>query len=254
MPFAQEPGLPGDGIMSLPASRVTRRTFAVAGVLLFAISAASCGDNEPEQRKAFIAFLQTRIIDKPGLHIPILSEKETADVGPYAEQYKILNGFHHTLNETVSKDMARVMQVGAPRSLEELRGQRGAIALIKDGMGKMRAELDKAEGSADAARKKLKQPPDLKAVYDAAFTRMVTKPAAVFRELMPAVESMLPRIEALAAFLDEHRDAIELHGNQIAIKDAALRKQAAALFEGAIEAAKVADEGKRKLRAMAEGK
>jgi hypothetical protein len=38
-------------------------------------------------------------------------------------------------------------------------------------MVNMTSELDRAEGDADAARKPLKQPPDLKAVYDIAYQR-----------------------------------------------------------------------------------
>ena len=78
---------------------LSRRLLAFAGVLALALSLAGCFDNEPAQRAAFVKFLQTRIIDKPGLHIPILSDKEIADLGPYADQYRIMNGFHHRLDE-----------------------------------------------------------------------------------------------------------------------------------------------------------
>ena len=33
---------------------------------------AACGDKEPEQRAAFTQFLQTRIVDKPGVRVPKL--------------------------------------------------------------------------------------------------------------------------------------------------------------------------------------
>src|SRR5476649_1305504 len=90
----------------------SRRLFALATIIMVALPLAGCFDNEPEQRRAFIAFLQKRIIDKPGLHIPILSEKETADLGSYAGQYRIMNGFHHELDETINKDLTRAMQIG----------------------------------------------------------------------------------------------------------------------------------------------
>lgn len=56
--------------------------FVLAGVVILALTTAGCFDNEPQQRRAFITFLQTRIIDKPGLHIPIMSDKDVADFGP----------------------------------------------------------------------------------------------------------------------------------------------------------------------------
>ena len=46
-----------------------------AGIALLAVVLVAC-DDEPAERKAFIAFLQTRIIDKPGLHVPHLTGDE----------------------------------------------------------------------------------------------------------------------------------------------------------------------------------
>jgi hypothetical protein len=234
-------------------TRFNRRLFALAGVIVIALATAAC-DNEDNQRRAFIAFLQMRIIDKPGLHIPILSDKERADIGPYADQYYIMNGFHHRLDAAVSKDLGRAMQIGNPRSLEDLRDHRDILPVVRAGMRNMATELDKAEAEADEARKKLKQPPDLKAVYDTAYQRMVTKPASVFRELDPMVESMLPAIEELAVYLDEHRNVIEFRGGSPATKDAAVRAKLSTLMQAAAKAAEPSEEGKRKLRAMAEGR
>ena len=45
----------------------SRRAIFLFALVGFALSLAGCGE-EAAQRKAFIQFLQTRIIDKPGLH------------------------------------------------------------------------------------------------------------------------------------------------------------------------------------------
>jgi len=230
-----------------------RRLLALAVIVIVALPLAGCFDNEPQQRRAFIAFLQKRIIDKPGLHIPILSEKETADLGSYASQYRIMNGFHHELDATIDKDLTRAMQIGTPRSLEELASHRDIYPLVRSGMANMKASLDKAEAAADAAHTALQQPPDLKAVYDIAYERMVTKPARVFRELGPMILNTLPAIEELAAYLDEHRAVIEFRGGAPATNDAGVRTKLAALIEAAGKAAEASAEGKRKLREMAEG-
>ena len=58
-----------------------------------------CGDQAADQRKAFTAFLQTRIIDKPGIHVPQLSEDERKAFGPYVADYAIITTFHKVLNE-----------------------------------------------------------------------------------------------------------------------------------------------------------
>ena len=38
--------------------------------LAFGFLLAACGNKEAEQRTAFIGFLQTRVLDKPGLRVP----------------------------------------------------------------------------------------------------------------------------------------------------------------------------------------
>jgi hypothetical protein len=127
--------------------------------------------------------LQTRIIDKLGLHIPIMSDRDVADFGPYADHYRIMNGFHHKLDASFSKDLARVMQIGNPRSLEDLRDHRDIFPVLKRRMANMKTDLERAEREADAAQKALKQPPDLKAIYEIAYDRTVTAPAKVFANL-----------------------------------------------------------------------
>jgi len=232
----------------------SRRTAALVVFVTLALGLAGCWGEEPAQRKAFIEFLQTRIIDKPGLHIPIMSDQDVANFGPYADQYRIMNGFHHRLNASISVDLTRAMQIGNPRSLEDLVDHRAILPLMKQTMSKMKTEIDAALAEADAAHAALKQPPDLKAVYDAAYDHMVTKPARVFRELIPLMLSGLPAIENLAAFLDAHRNVIEFHGGMPVTRDASLRPQLDALLQAAVKSSELSAEGKQKLRAMAEGK
>ena len=233
---------------------ISKRAAVVAALVGFALLLAGCFGEEEAQRKAFIEFLRTRIIDKPGLHIPIMSDQDVANFGPYADQYRIMNGFHHQLDAAIAKDFARATQIGSPRSVEDLVQHRAMLPVVTQGMTKMKTAIDKALADADAAHAALKQPPDLKAVYDKAYEHMVTKPANVFRELMPIMVSGLPVIEKLAAFLDEHRNAIEYRGGMPYARDAALRPQLAALMQEAIKVSEASNEGKRKLRAMAEGK
>jgi DUF3053 family protein len=239
---------------ALVACRQLRRLFAFTAVLFLALATAGCLDNEPQQRRAFITFLQTRIIDKPGLHIPVLSDKDIADLGPYADHYRVMNGFHHNVDASISKDLATAMQFGTPRSLEDLRNHREILPVLRSAMSKMKDDLDRAQAEADAKHKALRQPPDLKAVYDIAYDRMVTKPAAVFSEIVPVITGFLPSIDELATYLDEHRDTITFRAGAPVVTDPAVREKLATLMQAAGTAADAADEGKRKLRAMVEGK
>jgi hypothetical protein len=232
--------------------KFSRRAAVIFALIILAFGLGACS-KEPAQRQAFIDFLQRRIIEKPGLHIPIMSDQDIANFGPYADQYRIMNGFHHRLNDSITQDLARAMQIGSPRSLQELVNHRDILPVLKAGMANMKSELDKAEAEADAAHKALQQPADLKVVYDAAYDHMVTKPAAVYREVIPAMQSALPAVEDLAAFLDENRSAIEFRDNTPVSANTSVQTRLAGLMQSAMKSSQASDEAKRKLHAMVEG-
>ncbi len=230
-----------------------RAVSALVALAILSLSLGGCGD-EPAQRHAFIEFLQRRIIDRPGLHIPIMSEQDIKNFGHYADQYKIMNGFHHQVDRTIQQDLARAMQIGTPRSLAELPGKRELFPVVRQGMTKFKAEIETAQAQADAAHAALKQPPDLKAVYDIAYGRMVSRPAAVFLDLVPLILDALKPVEELADFLDQNRDAIEYRDGQPSSKNTFIRGRLESLMDAATASAKASSEGRRKLRVMSEGK
>lgn len=232
----------------------TRRAFAVATVVVLSTATAGCFDHEPEQRRAFITFLKERIINLPGLHIPILTKQEIADLGPYADQYRIMSRFHHQLNAVVSGDLKRALTAGTPRSIETLVGMHSVFPVVKASMPKIEKAVDDAEKEADAARKALKQPADLKAVYDVAFERMVGKPARVLRALLPKVDEMLTPVGELAEYLHSHQDVVSVSGNTITPKNEVVRQEVNGLMVAAARASRAALDGKKELTALMRGR
>src|SRR5580658_7491601 len=100
----------------MPLGRYSTRA---VGVVLLAVFVAGC-DDEPAQRKAFIEFLQTRIIDKPGMHVPHLTPEEAKSFGDYAKQYAIITDFNDGLDRVVAKPMQEAIDRGAVHSLDEV--------------------------------------------------------------------------------------------------------------------------------------
>ena len=72
---------------------------------------AACGDKEPEQRAAFTQFLQTRIIDKPGVRVPQLTAEEKS-FGDYAAHYAVITDFNSGMDASV-KPLNSLMQKAA---------------------------------------------------------------------------------------------------------------------------------------------
>ena len=74
--------------------------FLFAGLALLGLSACS---NEAGERKAFIEFLQTRIVDQPGLRVPKLTDEEQKSLGRYAGQYAVIGDFNDSMGKAFNE-------------------------------------------------------------------------------------------------------------------------------------------------------
>ena len=233
----------------MSAFALSRRAALLSG---FALSLGAC-DEEPAQRKAFISFLQTRILDRPGVHLPRPSAEETKSWGDYAKHYAVIVDFNDALSERVSKPMQDVVQRGTPRSLQEVVDRRGDLQQIQRGIAALQAELQRQLEAADAAHAALKQPDDLKRVYDAAYERDVTGPARAFREVMPVVSESLAAALALADFLAQNRAKIRFNGPMVEVSDPALQREVQARLTAMNGKAQAMQAAQQRLRSVVSG-
>src|SRR5438132_639927 len=144
----------------------------LAAAFAIAVGLLACGDGEATERKAFIEFLQTRIVGKPGIHVPKLTADETKALGRYAAHYAVIAEFNAHLDKVVTRPIEQAIGA-APRSLGEIAARRQEITTMADGVAAISAALDKELTTADTARAALQQLDDLKPVYDAAYDRDV---------------------------------------------------------------------------------
>ncbi|MDB5600962.1 MAG: hypothetical protein JWN71_3006 [Xanthobacteraceae bacterium] len=229
---------------------VTRRFVTFAGLAVVGLLVAGCFDKEPEQRKAFIDFLQTRVIDRPGLKIPIVKDEETAAMGPYAIHYGVMRRFHTALDESISKRLMQAVQAGSVRSFQNLANRREDFAAARDGMVKLREALDKAEAEANTDRAKLTQPRDLEIVYTTAYEKMVGRPARTIREIMPPLEGTLQSGQELADYIHEHKAKIGFSGSNLETNDPEVRRRLAQLLQSVTDKSTQLDAAKRQLQAL----
>jgi hypothetical protein len=235
----------------MPAT-VIRRVL-VGAALLVSLGLAACGDDETTQRKAFLEFLQTRIVEKPGVHVPKPSEEETKAFGDYAKHYAVILSFNEGLDKNVSARVQQVFQHGMVRSLDELTTRRADIATVIEGMRALRAALDAELAKADAAHAALKQPDELKAVYNKAYEKTVTSPATAFKDAFPAMDAAFQATQNLANFLDRHRDAIKINGGSVQTSDAKLTTELNGLINALNQNGQAVLEAQRKLQAVIQG-
>ncbi|HWD57733.1 MAG TPA: DUF3053 family protein [Stellaceae bacterium] len=234
------------------AAPAARRLLALTASLLLAVLLAGCND-EPAQRKAFIGFLQTRIIDKPGLHVPHLTPEEAKSFGDYAKQYAVITDFNDGLDRSVAKPMQEAVNRGAVHSLDEVVTRHDDFVAARDGIAQLRGGIDKQLAAADAAHAALKQPDDLKPVYDKAYERDVTIPAKAFEDIFPDLSQALSAIVDLGDFIAQHKDKVSINGSMVQTTDPALQPKLQALIDALIAKNEAIQKAQQHMRAVMNG-
>jgi len=230
-----------------------QRLGAVALLAVFSFALAGCGNKEAEQRKAFISFLQTRVIDKPGLRVPTPTAEEKASFGDYAQHYAVITDFNEGMNQSVSQPMTQIMAKGALRSIADLSSRHDDLKAAKDGMGGLRTALDQQTAKADAAHAQLKQPDDLKQVYDKAYDKTVTAPASTFKEVFPALDSVFDSALAIGDFLEKNKSKIQISGSSVSVTDPAVQAELNKMLQQLNSQPAAINAAQRKLQSMVRG-
>ncbi|PLC05582.1 DUF3053 domain-containing protein [Variovorax sp. RO1] len=203
-------------------SRFSSAWLCLAFGLMLSMLLVACGNKEAEQRTAFITYLQTRVLDKPGLRVPTPTAEEKASFGDYAQHYAVITDFNEGMNQSVSKPMTQIMAKGALRSMADLPARRDDLKAAKEGLGGLRTALDQQLAKADAARAQLKQPDDLKQVYAKAYEKTVTTPATTFKEVFPPVDAVFDSALAIADFMEKNKSKLQVSGATLTVTDPAV--------------------------------
>lgn len=220
----------------------------LAGLLL-----AACSPGEADQRKAFIAFLQTEVLAQPGVRLPRPDAEKQKSFGDYAAHYAIIPRFHDRMNESVAKPMQQALAGSMPRSIEEVVNRKADLAAVRAGFVKMREALDAATTEADKERAALKQPDDLSSVYGQAYAKLVTQPAGTFREVFPITDETFGAILDLANLIEANKAAIKLNGSQIQIANPALQAKVQAALTAMSAKQQAMNAAQQKLRSAVYG-
>lgn len=200
-----------------------RAGLALVWVAAATLFLAGCGGNDEQRRAAFISFLQTRVLDKPGVHVPQLTDEERDRFGPYADQYAIITDFNKTMDQSVSPKLSAAMGAGSITSLADVVTHRAKLQTAKAGIDAMGSALGDTLARADAAHAKLDQPADLKGVYDKAYDRLVTQPASALKDVVPVMDTVLGEAIDLGRYIDEHRSSVRISGPMVETGDPAVQ-------------------------------
>ncbi|KQQ60272.1 hypothetical protein ASF84_06125 [Pseudomonas sp. Leaf127] len=214
---------------------------------------AACGNDEPEQRAAFTQFLQTRIVDKPGVRVPQLTPEESKSFGDYTRHYAVITDFNGAMDTTV-KPLGELVQKGAMRSVADVIARRDDIKAIQTGLNDMGVQLKAQQAKADTAHAQLKQPDDLKGVYDKAYDKTVSVPANTLLDVLPQINGTLDGSLKVADYINAHKDQIDINGPVVTVKDPKVQAELNTLLQNLNEQAKTVQQAQVRLQSVMLGK
>lgn len=193
-------------------SRVFARWLAPVLALLVVMQLTACGDKEPEQRKAFIDYIQNTVM-RSGAKIPTLSEDQKQKFGNYAGDYAILVGFSQQLSKSLDASLTPALdQINQIRTAQDYMSKRDTLQQSVGALNLLGQKIQSAKSQADTARTALKQPDDLKAVYNQAYDKIVTGPANALMPVIPTTASFVQDLVQVGDFL-------RAQGNQVAFNN-----------------------------------
>jgi len=224
------------------ACNLTRRWLALAGVLALTLATAACGDSEADQRKAFIKFLED-INHRVGVHFLAPNQEDRVAFGDYMRHYTVILDFNKDMKDISNGYTEGLKKTGIgpntrPQTLEQMVARRQDFPRMKEVTVKTMQAYESRLAKANAERGALRQPDDLKAVYDKTFDKLVTAPMQAMIATDKALLDMLDYTIRLAAYIDEHRSKVTVSGSQLRANDANTLAEINALMKAHQEAQK----------------
>lgn len=175
----------------------------------------ACGDKEPEQRKAFIDYLQNTVM-RSGANIPTLSEDQKQKLGNYADDYAIIVDFSQQLSKSVGASLTPALeQINQIRTAQDYMSKRDALQQSVRALNLLGQQIQSAKSQADAARAALKLPGNLKAVYNQAYDKIVTAPANALMPAIPTTASFVQDLVQVGDFLQTQGNQVNFNNNGV---------------------------------------
>ncbi|WP_034918055.1 DUF3053 domain-containing protein [Erwinia sp. 9145] len=196
-------------------SRGWTRVLAPFVALFLVFQLAGCGDNEADQRKAFIDFLQNTVM-RSGEHLPNLSEDQKKNFGHYVNDYAIIYGFSQQINRAVDSGMKPVVDaLSTIRSPQDYLTQRDVLRQASGSLSVLTQQIQAAKTQADGSKAGLKQPDDLKTVYNNVYNNVVTQPASALITTLPALQTLSQDAVQAGDFLQQQGAQVTFNGPQV---------------------------------------
>lgn len=168
----------------------------------------ACSDPEVENRKAFIDYLENTVM-RSGNALPQLSDDQKLKLGNYVNDYEVLYNFSVEFNKNIQTSFNPIVE-----HLAQIKVPQDYIIaqpLINDDLTKvffLKSEIEKIQKQATSAIENAKHPEDLKAVYDAAFKKIVTDKAIPIITSIDEIVDFTRGVNSLGNYLIVNKDNV----------------------------------------------
>ncbi|GKW21376.1 hypothetical protein PEC302107_31050 [Pectobacterium araliae] len=184
-------------------------------VILAALQLAACGDSEADQRKAFVAFLQSVQSQQDG-KLPTLTEEQKKNFGNFANDYAILTTFSQQFHQAVSGSLTPMLgQVSRIRVPKDYLTQRDALRQSVGTMSLLAQHIQAAKAQADNAHRALKQPEEVQIPYERLYASTVIQPSNVLLPVIPSATSFAQSLIQVGDFLQAQGDQAVFNGASV---------------------------------------
>lgn len=195
-------------------------------VLAFSLAALSgCGDTEPEERRAFIAYLNDTILAQKGVELPELSPAEKKSIGAYKKHYELLTGFQKTLAKETRKNTGELLALFNTEDVTALAERERSLKKAVRETEKLRKIILSLLEKTDKAKTKLAMPDDLAAVYNPVYAKVVSLPAASSAAVFDVARSAFAANLDLLDFIGSNSRDVEISGGTINLKNPGLKDE-----------------------------
>ena len=220
----------------------------IAAVLL-SLAAVGCVNKEPEERAAFIAWLQAQVIEAPDMRVPELDETQRDALGDYADQYAELRAVDGAAQEQM-QHLANAFEHETLTSLAQLQARRDALLADRQSLIAGQQALHQAQAHAQAERAKWKQPEDLQPVYAEAYDKVVTQPVRVLDELTTTALTALDDTLRVADFISQHLDQMTIEDDAASVQDPSVQQALNQLLDVLNSRAAAVEQAQSRLRTL----
>ncbi|MCL2717120.1 MAG: DUF3053 family protein, partial [Alphaproteobacteria bacterium] len=174
---------------------------------------------EPEQRMAFLSFLQDRIINPRITAVPVMTDRERHELGPYAAHYDAMFNFNQAMTAATAEVAYAMRAQGRFSNAQKMRDNWPELAPARAQLRRFNdtytAECKKLED----LRARLNLPDEVKNVYDMAYAKLVTNRTKGLDVLLPALDELFQETENVGRFLTDNRARVKVIDDTIKIRD-----------------------------------